>query len=152
LTIDRLVNFSAARKRLANIRDHMFGPIRQAEVLSERIRGKHLSCSGNSLELLDHFVTCLEQGVIRRLWTIYQSPLRRQGPWRKLLLFFRVLLMRNDHEMKHVKLRDQHDPGVLLQMTHNADGAPTERSQGWRFLASIYTGSRGVRIRTEEKI
>jgi glycosyltransferase involved in cell wall biosynthesis len=149
LTIDRLVNFSAARQRLKNIPDHMFVPIRQAEVLSERIRRKNLSCSGDSLQVLDQFVTCLGQGVIGRLWTIYRSPLHRQGPVRKLLLFFRVVLMRNGHETKHAQPREQHNKGVLLNMKH--DGASSERSQGWRFLASRHKGSRGVRIRTEEK-
>ena len=150
LTLDRLVNFSAARKRLAKIREHMLGPIGQAQVLRERIRKNNLSCSGDSLQVLDHFVTCLGQGVMGRLWTIYRSPLRRQGPWRKLLLFFRVLLMRNAHEGKHVQLRDQHDQGVLLHMKHNPDGAPSARSQRWRILASRKV-RRGVSTLTEEK-
>src|SRR6478736_3199234 len=118
LTLNRLVNLSAVRKHLSNIQDYMLGPIGQAKVLGERIRGKRINCAGESLELLDDFVSCLGQGVMQRLWTIYRSPLRRQGPWRKLLLFLRLLLMRNAQERKHVQLRDQHDQGVLLHMKH----------------------------------
>ena len=100
MTLDRLVNLSAARKRLSNIQDYMLGPIGQAKVLSERIRGKQINCPGESLELLDGFVSCLGQGTVRRLWTIYRLPFRRQGPWRKLLLFLRLLLMRNEPKVK----------------------------------------------------
>lgn len=151
MTLDRLVNFSAARKRLATIRDHMLGPIGQAQVLRERIRGRNLSCSGDSLQVLDHFVTCLGQSVIRRLWTIYRSPLRRQGLLRKLLLFVRVLLMRNGAEVTQGQLGGQHDQGVLLHMRHTPDGVLSSRSQRWRISALRNKGKGGVGIRTEKK-
>jgi hypothetical protein len=151
MTLDRLVNFSAARKRLETIRDHMLGPIGQAQVLRERIREKNLVCFGDSVQVLDQFVTCLDQGVIRRLWTIYRSPLRRQGPLRKLLLFVRVLLMRSGYDVRRIQPRGQHDQGVLLHMKHNPDGAPSPRSQRWRGLTHRNKGRRGVSPRTEEK-
>jgi hypothetical protein len=151
MTLDRLVNFSIARKRLATIRDHMLGPIGQAQVLRERIRGKNLTCSDDSLQVLDHFVTCLGQGVIRRLWTIYRSPLRRQGPLRKLLLFLRVLLMRNGHNAQDGHPGDKHDQGVLLRMKSSSDGGAAAKSQRWQILAPKIKGRRGVNIRTEEK-
>jgi hypothetical protein len=151
MTLDRLVNFSAARKRLATIRDHMLGPIGQAQVLRERIRERNLTCSVETVQLLDHFVTCLDQGVVGRLWTICRSPLRRQGLLRKLLLFARVLLMRNGREVKRVQLRDQQDQGVVLHLRHNADGAPSSRGQRWRISALRDRGRGGVSIRTEKK-
>jgi glycosyltransferase involved in cell wall biosynthesis len=151
MTLDRLVNFSAARKRFSTIRDHLRGPIGQAEVLRQRIRKKNFSCSGDSLNVLDHFVTCLGQGVIRRLWTIYRSPLRRQGLVRKLLLFFRVVLMRNGHELKHVQPRDHHPHGAFLNMRHNPDGAPSGGGQRRQTLASRNMERRGVSMRTEGK-
>ena len=92
----------------------MSGPIGQAKVLSERIRGKEITCSGESLKLLDGFVSCLGQSTLRRLWTIYPLPLRRQGFWRKLLLFLRLLLMRNRAELKLMHHHDPLDGGVLL--------------------------------------
>jgi hypothetical protein len=151
MTLDRMVNISAARKRLATIRDHMLGPIGQAQVLRERIRGKNVRCTGDSLQVLDQFVTCLGKSVIRRLWTIYRSPLRRQGPLRKVLLFFRVLLMRDGHDVKHVELRDQHGQGVLLHMKHNPDEAPSGGGQRRQTLASRNMERRGVSMRTEGK-
>jgi len=151
MTLDRLVNFSAARKRLASIRDHMLGPIGQAQVLRERIKERNLNCSVETVQLLDHFVTCLDQGVVGRLWTIGRSPLRRQGLLRKLLLFVRVLLMRNGHEVKRVQLRDQQDQGVVLHLRHNAEGVPSSRGQRWRISALRDKGRGGVSIRTEKK-
>jgi len=151
LTLDRLVNFSAARKRLATIREHMLGPIGQAQVLRERIMKNNLSCSGDSLQVLDHFVTCLGQGVLGRLWTIYRSPLRRQGPWRKLLLFFRVLLMRNEPKVKLTQYHDPLDAGVLLRMKHKTSGTLSEANQVWPGRAGQNRRRRVVNARTEEK-
>jgi glycosyltransferase involved in cell wall biosynthesis len=152
ITLDRLVNLSAARKRLSTIQDHMLGPIRQAEVLSERIRGKNLDCSSDSLDLLDGFVSCSGQNVVRRLWTIYRLPLRRQGPWRKLLLFFRVLLMRNGHQAKHAYTHDRFDRGVIIRMNHNPAGTPSERNQRCRSLEARNKGRRrGVNTPTDEE-
>jgi len=150
ITLDRLVNLSAARKRLSKIQDYMLGPIRQAEVLRERIRGKQLNCSGESLELLDGFVSCLGQGTVRRLWTIYRLPLRRQGPWRKLLLFIRLLLMRNEAELRQLQHHDPLRGRVQFRMIHNPSGTPSERSQGWKGLAAR-SGIRGVNTRTDKE-
>jgi len=153
MTLDRLVNFSAARKRLATIRDHMLGPIGQAQVLRERIRGKNISCSGDSLELLDDFVSCLGQGVVQRLWTIYRSPLRRQGPWRKLLLFLRLLLMRNAPKVKLTQHHDPLDAGVLLRMKPKTSGTLSEPkpSQVWPGLEARNRRRPVVHARTDEK-
>lgn len=114
VTLDRLVHLSAARKRLSNIRDYMFATIGQAQALHERIRGETMDCSSGSLELLDGLVSCLRQGLVRRLWTAYRLPLRRQGPWRKLLLFLRLFLMRNGVEGKLIPHGQQVPDEVLL--------------------------------------
>ena len=151
LTVDRLVNLSAARKHLSNIQDYMLGPIGQAKVLGERIRGKRINCAGESLELLDDFVSCLGQGVVQRLWTIYWSPLRRQGPWRKLLLFLRLLLMRSKPK---VKLTEYHDPlhaGVLLRMKRKTSGTLSETNQVWPGLRVRNRRRQVVNARTDEK-
>ena len=149
LTVDRLVNLSAARKRLSKIQDYMLGPIGQAKVLSERIRGKEITCSGESLKLLDGFVSCLGQSTLRRLWTIYRLPLRRQGLWRKLLLFLRLLLMRNGAEMKLMHHHDPQDGGVLLN--RRPSGVPSEKNERWRGLAAKNKRRRGVNSRTKEQ-
>ena len=98
--LDRLINLSAARKRLSNMRDCMLATIGQAQALHQRIRGETMDSPSGSLELLNGLVSCLEAGRVRRLWTVYRLPFRRQGPWRKLLLFLRLLLMRNRVEGK----------------------------------------------------
>jgi len=149
LTVDRLVNLSAARKRLSNIQDYMLGPIGQAKVLSERIRGKEITCSGESLKLLDGFVSCLGQSTVRRLWTIYRLPIRRQGLWRKLLLFLRLLLMRNRAELKLMHHDDPLDGGVLLN--HMPCEVPSERNERWRGLAAKNKRRRIVNSRTKEE-
>jgi len=151
LTLDRLVNFSAARKRLATIREHMLGPIGQAQVLRERIRKNNLSCSGDSLQVLDHFVTCLDQGVLGRLWTIYRSSLRRQGPWRKLLLFLRLLLMRNEPKVKLAEYPDPLDAGVLLRMKPKSSGTLSETNQVWPGFKARKRRRQVVNARTDEK-
>jgi glycosyltransferase involved in cell wall biosynthesis len=149
LTADRLLNLSAARKRLSKIQDYMLVPIGQAKVLSERIRGKQINCSGESLKLLDGFVSCLGQSTLRRLWTIYQLPLRRQGPWRKLLLFLRLLLMRNGAEMKLMHYHDQLDGGVFLSRMPSV--VSSERNERWRHLATKNKRRRVVNSQTEEQ-
>jgi rhamnosyltransferase len=149
LTLDRLLNLSAAQKRLTKIQDYMLIPIGQAKVLSERIRGKQINCSGESLTLLDGFVSCLGQSTLRRLWTIYQLPLRRQGPWRKLLLFLRLLLMRNGAEMKLMHHHDQLDGGGLLSRMPSV--VSSERNESWRGLAAKNERRRVVNSQTEEQ-
>jgi glycosyltransferase involved in cell wall biosynthesis len=114
VTLDRLIHLSNARRRLSNIRDCMLATIGQAQALHERIRGERIDCSSGGLELLDGLGSCLEQGLIRRLWTVYRLPLRRQGPWRKLLLFLRLLLMRNGVEAKLVPHGQQVADEVLM--------------------------------------
>jgi glycosyltransferase involved in cell wall biosynthesis len=149
LTVDRLVNLSAARKRLSKIQDYMLAPIGQAKVLSERIRGTDIPCSGESLELLDGFVSCLGQSTIRRLWTVYRLPIRRQGFWRKLLLFLRLLLMRNRAELKLMPQHDPLDGGVLLNRMPS--GVPFERNERWRGLTAKNKRRRVVNSQTEEQ-
>jgi hypothetical protein len=149
LTVDRLVNLSAARKRLSNIQDYMLGPIGQAKVLSERIRGTKITCSGESLKLLDSFVSCLGQSTIRRLWTVYRLPIRRQGFWRKLLLFLRLLLMRNRAESKLMHYHDPLDGGVLLNRMPS--GVTSERNERWRGLTAKNKRRRVVNSRTKEE-
>jgi rhamnosyltransferase len=151
ITVDRLFNLSAARKRLSKIQDYMLGPIGQAKVLSERMRGKTLNCLGESLELLDGLVSCLGQSTVRRLWTIYRLPLRRQGPWRKLLLFLRLLLMRNEPEVKPMQHHDPLDGGGLLRLNHKTSGVPSERNERWRGLVAKNKGRQTANSRTEEK-
>jgi hypothetical protein len=114
VTLDRLVHLSAARKRLSNIRDYMWATLGQVQALHERVRGETMDCSSGSLELLDGLVSCLEQGPVRRLWTVYRLPLRRQGPWRKLLLFLRLLFMRNRVEEKLMPHGQQVADRVLM--------------------------------------
>src|SRR6476660_618561 len=151
MTLDRLVNFSAARKRLAKIREHMLGPIGQAQVLRERIRKNNLSCSGDSLQVIDHFVTCLGQGVLGRLWTIYRSPLRRQGPWRKLLLFLRLLLMRNEPKVNLAEYHDPLDARVLLRMKPKTSGTLSETNQVRPGFKARNRRRQVVNARTDEK-
>src|SRR4029078_7860899 len=94
--------------------DYMLAPIGQAKGLSERIRGTEITCSRESLKLLDGFVSCLGQSTIRRLWMVYRLPIRRQGFLRKLLLFLRLLLMRNRPQMKLIGQHTTLNAGVLF--------------------------------------
>jgi len=149
LTVDRLVNLSAARKRLTKIQDYMLAPIGQARVLSERIRGTEITCSRESLKLLDGFVSCLGQSTIRRLWTVYRLPIRRQGFLRKLLLFLRLLLMRNRPEMKLIRQHDPLDGGVLLNRISSE--LPSERNERWRGLTAKNKRRRVMHSRTKEE-
>jgi hypothetical protein len=149
LTVDRLVNLSAARKRLTKIQDYMLAPIGQARVLSERIRGTEITCSRESLKLLDGFVSCLGQSTIRRLWTVYRLPIRRQGFLRKLLLFLRLLLMRNRAELKLIRQHDPLDGGVLLNRISSE--VPSERNERWRGLTAKNKRRRVVNSRTKEQ-
>lgn len=126
VTLDRLVDCSAARKRLSNIRDYMAGTIRQAEDLRERIREKATHYSDDTVKLLDGLASCLHQGIVRRLWTVYRLPLRRQGPWRKLLLFLRVFLMRKSHEL--IQSGGQPDESILSYRKHHPIGPLSESS------------------------
>src|SRR6476659_8750631 len=151
LTLNRLVNLSAVRKHLSNIQDYMLGPIGQAKVLGERSIIKRINCAGESLELLDDFVSCLGQGVMQRLWTIYRSPLRRQGPWRKLLLFLRLLLMRNEPKVKLAEYPDPLDAGVLLRMKPKSSGTLSETNQVWPGFKARKRRRQVVNARTDEK-
>lgn len=151
LTADRLFNLSAARKRLSKIQYYMLGTIAQAKLLSERIRETKIDCSEDNLELLDDFVSCLGKSTVRRLWTIYRLPLRRQGPWRKLLLFLRLLLMRNEPEVELMQHHDPPDGGVLLRLNHKPSGVLSERNERRRGIAAKNKARQVVNSRTEEK-
>ena len=150
ITSDRLMNLSAARKRLFKIRDYMLGTIRQAQLLSERIKGKELKDSDESVKLLDGFVSCSGQGLARRLWAFYRLPLRRQGPWRKLLLFFRLLLMRPSVE---AQVMHHHDPLALILSGFEADtsGISSKNHQSWKSSSARNKRRRVANARINEK-
>ena len=70
----------------------LFKPIGQAALLSERIVSREVSCSVETLSLLTRFAACAQEGRLRRLWTVSQLGLRRQGVLRQLLLYWRLLV------------------------------------------------------------
>jgi ABC-2 family transporter len=70
----------------------VFGSIRQAALLSERIVSREIPCSVETLSLLERFAACAQEGRLRRLWTVSQLGLRRQGVFRQLLLYSRLLV------------------------------------------------------------
>jgi glycosyltransferase involved in cell wall biosynthesis len=136
VTLDRLVNLSAARRRLSNIREYMFGTIRQAQALRERIGANTLRCASGNLELIDGLVLCLQHGTVRRIWTIYRLPLRRQGPWRKLLLFLRVLLMRKGVDATLTPHRPPLDATVVLRAESAAASPSAQSHQRWPVVSA----------------
>ena len=66
--------------------------IRHAALLSERIVSREVPCSAEALWLLKRFAACAQEGRLRRLWTVFQLRLRRQGLLRQLLLYWRLLV------------------------------------------------------------
>jgi glycosyltransferase involved in cell wall biosynthesis len=70
----------------------LFKSIEQAGLLSERIVTREVPCSGEALSLLKRFAACAQEGRLRRLWTVSQLGLRRQGVLRQLLLYWRLLM------------------------------------------------------------
>ncbi|MEO6307312.1 MAG: glycosyltransferase family 2 protein [Nitrospiraceae bacterium] len=72
----------------------LFKSIGQAAVLSERIVSRDVPCSVEALSLLKRFAACAQEGRFRRLWTVSQLGLQRQGVFRQLLLYWRLLVSR----------------------------------------------------------
>lgn len=70
----------------------LFKSIGQAALLSERIVSREVPCSVETLSLLKRFAACAQEGRLRRLWTVSQLGLRRQGMLRQLLLYWRLLV------------------------------------------------------------
>jgi len=71
----------------------LFKSIGQAALLSERIVSREVPCSVETLSLLKRFAACAQEGRLRRLWTVSQLGLRRQGVLRQLLLYWRLLVL-----------------------------------------------------------
>ena len=82
----------AAGCRLARSGYYVFGSIRQAALLCERIVSREVPCTVETLSLLKRFAACAQEGRLRRLWTVSQLGLRRQGVLRQLLLYWRLLV------------------------------------------------------------
>jgi glycosyltransferase involved in cell wall biosynthesis len=96
VTVPVITNFLAAsyRKRLSRPQHAALEPICQAAALNERLTVRKVDCSSDVRRLIDVFASCGEAGMLRRLVTVYQLPLRRQGLLRKLLWFARLLCSR----------------------------------------------------------
>lgn len=71
----------------------LFKSIGQAALLSERIVLREIPCSVETLSLLKRFAACAQESRFRRLWTVSQLGLRRQGVLRQLLLYWRLLVL-----------------------------------------------------------
>mgnify|MGYP001579851437 CR=1 FL=1 len=82
----------ASSRRLGRSGYYVFGSIRHAALLSERVVSRDVPCSVEALWLLKRFAACAEEGRLRRLWTVFQLRLRRQGLFRQLLLYWRLLV------------------------------------------------------------
>ena len=80
------------RRRLKEGGRQFFKSIRQAALLSERIVSRGIPCSVKTLSLLERFAACAQEGRLRRLWTVSQLGLRRQGVFRQLSLYWRLLV------------------------------------------------------------
>ena len=79
-------------RRLERSGYYVFGSIRHAALLSERIVSREVPCSVETLSLLKRFAACAQEGRLRRLWTVSHLGLRRQGVLRQLLLYWRLLV------------------------------------------------------------
>lgn len=82
----------ASGRRLGRSGYYVFGSIRHAALLSERLVSHEVPCSVETLSLLKRFAACAQEGRLRRLWTVSQLGLRRQGLLRQLLLYWRLLV------------------------------------------------------------
>jgi hypothetical protein len=82
----------ASGRRLGRSEYYLFGSIRHAALLSERIVSREVPCSVETLALLKRFASCAQEGRFRRMWTVSQLGLRRQGVLRQLLLYWRLLV------------------------------------------------------------
>jgi rhamnosyltransferase len=79
-------------RRLSRSGYYVFGSIRHAALLGERVISQEVPCSAEALWLLKRFAACAQEGRFRRLWTVFQLRLRRQGVFRQLLLYWRLLV------------------------------------------------------------
>jgi rhamnosyltransferase len=82
----------ASGRRLGRSGYYVFGSIRHAALLSERVVSRDVPCSAEALWLLKRFASCAQEGRLQRLWTVSQLGLRRQGVLRQLLLYWRLLV------------------------------------------------------------
>jgi hypothetical protein len=82
----------ASGRRLSRSEYYVFGSIRHAALLGERVASLDVPCSAEALMLLQRFAACAHEGRFRRLWTVFQLRLRRQGLFRQLLLYWRLLV------------------------------------------------------------
>ncbi len=82
----------ASERRMGRSGYYVFGSIKQAVLLSERVVSRGVPCSPESLWLLKRYAACAQEGRLRRLWTVFQLRLRRQGLFRQLLLYWRLLV------------------------------------------------------------
>lgn len=81
----------ASGHRLGRSGYYVFGSIRHAALLCERVVSLDVPCSTEARWLLKRFAACAQEGRLRRLWTVFQLRLRRQGVLRQLLLYWRLL-------------------------------------------------------------
>lgn len=79
-------------RRLGRSGYYVLGSMRHAALLSERIVSRDVPCSAEALWLLKRFAACAQEGRLRRLWTVSQLRLRRQGVLRQLLLYWRLIM------------------------------------------------------------
>jgi len=70
----------------------LFKSIEQAASISERIVSRQVPCSGETLYLLKRYASCAQKGRLRRLWTVSQLGLRRQGMIRQVVLYWKLLM------------------------------------------------------------
>jgi rhamnosyltransferase len=82
----------ASSRRLSRSEYYVSGSIGHAAILSERIVSRGVPCPAETLSLLRRFAACGQQGRLRRLWTVFELKLRRQGVLRQLLLYWRFLV------------------------------------------------------------
>jgi rhamnosyltransferase len=82
----------ASSRRLSRSEYYVSGSIGHAAMLSKRIVSRSIPCAADALVLLRRFAACGEKGRLRRLWTVFQLKLRRQGIFRQLLLYWRFLI------------------------------------------------------------
>lgn len=82
----------STRRRLKGGGRQLLKSFGQAASLSERIVLREVPCTVETLSLLKRFAACAQEGRLRRLWTVYQLRLRKQGVFRQLLLYCRLLV------------------------------------------------------------
>ena len=82
----------ASGRRLGRSGYYVFGSFLHAVLLSDRVVSRDVPCSAEALWLLKRFAACAQEGRLRRLWTVFQLRLRRQGLFRQFLLYWRLLV------------------------------------------------------------